>query len=270
MSRDSQHLAPGEGDRTGQVRAVVRAMSLLREIAAAEGPGLTLTEVAERAGLPPSTTHRLLTTLESERFVRYDVAAGTWQIGVTAFVTGSAFVRTRNLLMLAKPYLRRLVDLTGETSNILVENGGEVVCLDQAESRHTMRAITQVGGRMPMHASGSGKILLALMSRDRRDAVLGGHPLDALTPNTITDPERLERELAEARQRGVAFDDEEHAAGLRCAAAPIWSETGQPVAAVSVSGPAARLTDDRLQELADQVARVAADITAEFGGRPGR
>lgn len=264
MSVNSNDTPPSE--RTGQVRAVVRATALLREIAASDA-GLTLTQVAERTGLPPSTTHRLLTTMESERFVRYDVAAGIWQIGVSAFVTGSAFVRTRNLLHLAKPFLRRLVEMTNETANIFVESGGQVVCLDQVESRHAMRAITQVGGRLPLHASGSGKALLSMMSKDRRDRILSALSFTRLTPATITDRDRFEDALEEARRAGFASDDGEHAEGLRCAAAVIFGEAGEPVAALSVSGPQSRLGDARMKELGQHVRQIAQEVTMEFGGR---
>ncbi|MGB0498960.1 MAG: IclR family transcriptional regulator, partial [Rubricella sp.] len=252
-------------DRTGQVRSVVRALSLMRAIAASDS-GLTLTEVAERASLPASTTHRLLTTLESERFVRFDPTTGFWQIGVNAFVVGSAFTRTRNLLLLAKPYLRRLMETTGETANIFVENGGQVVCLDQVESRFTMRAITQVGGRIQMHCSGSGKAILAHMPQDRVQRLLFDEPLAIVTARTITDPDALMRELEEVRRTGIAYDDEEHADGLRCVASCILGETGQPVAAVSVSGPVSRIADSRLPEIGRQVTEIAQEITAEFGG----
>lgn len=263
---NSNSNLPEMQDRTGQVRAVVRAMALLREIASTDG-GLSLTEVADRTQLPPSTTHRLLTTLESERFVRYDMAAGVWQIGVSAFVTGAAFVRTRNLLHLAKPYLRRLVDMTGETANIFIESGGQVVCLDQVESRHAMRAITQVGGRLPLHASGSGKALLSMMPGDRCERMIASAGLASLTPATITDRVELSKVLRTAREQGYACDDGEHAEGLRCAASVIFGETAEPVAAISVSGPQSRLDDSRMGELGGHVRQIAREVTSEYGGR---
>ena len=264
---NSNSNEPSSNERTGQVRAVIRAMTLLREVAASDG-GLTLTEIAERADLPPSTTHRLLTTMESERFVRFDTMAGNWQIGVSAFVTGAAFVRTRNLLQMAKPFLRRLVELTGETANIFVESSGQVVCLDQVESRHAMRAITQVGGRLPMYASGSGKALLSMMPKDKRERILASTDLTKLTPATVVDRVMLGKQLKAAQDAGFAIDDCEHAEGLRCAASVIFGESGEPVAAISVSGPQSRLGDDRMGELGLHVRKVAREVTVEYGGRP--
>lgn len=252
-------------DRTGQVRSVVRSLTLMRYIAASDN-GLTLTEVADKSSLPASTTHRLLTTLESERFVRFDTSAGLWQVGVNAFMVGTAFTRTRNLLSLAKPYLRRLMEKTGETANIFVETGGMAVCLDQVESRYTMRAITQVGGRLPIHCSGSGKVLLAFMSQERRYKLVQDTPLIPVTGNSITDPERLMRHLEDVARLGIAIDNEEHAEGLRCVAAPIFGESGLPVAAVSASGPVSRLTNDKIEEISQHIREIAQAITLEFGG----
>lgn len=249
----------------GQVRSLTRALTLMRHLA--EAPtGLTLTDLAERAKLPPSTTHRLLTTLESERFVRADPQVGLWRIGVAAFFVGAAFGRTRDRLSTARPYLSRLMETSGETANLFVESDGDVVCIGQIESRHPMRAITGVGGRVVLHASAAGKALLAHMDPDRRERVLAETALPGVTDLTITRRDRLEHVLAEIREVGFAVDDEEHALGLRCVAAPLFDETGQTVAAISVSGPSARITKDRLRPLGRMVAQAALEATRDFGG----
>lgn len=250
---------------TGQVRSLTRALSLLRHLAES-GDGLTLTELSEAAGLPPSTTHRLLTTLESERFVRPDPQAGVWRIGVAAFYVGSAFARNRDKLAVTRPYLRRLMETSGETANLFVESDGEAICIGQIESRHAMRAITGVGGRVAMHCSGAGKALLAFMDPARRERLLTALPLTRETQRTITDRERLGHDLEEAARRGYATDDEEHALGLRCVAAPVFDEFGWAVAAISVSGPSARIPAERLAVLGRTVAQVALEATREFGG----
>ncbi|WP_316014913.1 IclR family transcriptional regulator [Roseobacter sp. HKCCA0434] len=253
-------------ERTGQVRAVVRGLTLLQHIAESDA-GLTLTDAADRADLPPSTTHRLLTTMEAERFVRFDVAAGTWQIGVAAFVTGAAFLKTRSLMLVAKPFLTQLVELTGETANVFVESNGEVVCLDQVESRHATRSLTQIGGRLPMHASGSGKSLLSHMSKDRRQQLLGSGDLVAMTPSTITCRKDLNEILDRARTDGFASDHGEHSDGMRSAASAVFCEAGNPIAALAVSGPEWRIDDAKMSELCDHVKQAARDVTVEFGGR---
>jgi IclR family acetate operon transcriptional repressor len=250
---------------SGQVRSLTRALSLLRHLAEAPN-GMTLTEVSDAAGLPPSTTHRLLTTLEAERFVRPDPQAGVWRIGVAAFYVGAAFARSRDKLTLARPFLTRLMEMTGETANLFVESDGEVVCIGQIESRHAMRAITGVGGRVMMHASAAGKVLLAHMEPSRRNKILASQTLPAVTDMTITRRDAILDALEEVRQVGYAVDDEEHAIGLRCVASPLFDEMGQPVAAISISGPSARVPRERLELLGRMVAQAALEATRDFGG----
>ncbi|MEM6662781.1 MAG: IclR family transcriptional regulator C-terminal domain-containing protein [Pseudomonadota bacterium] len=248
----------------GQVRSLIRALSILESLAASGG-GLSLSELVEETDLPPSTVHRLLTTLESRRFVRTEPSGGPWHIGSAAFFVGSAFARNRDTMTFVRPYLRRLVDMTSETANLFVERDGVAVCIGQIESRHAMRAITAVGGQVALHASGSGKVLLAHMPEDRRQAVLSV-PLTAATERTVTDPAKLDKELKGIPKNGYAIDDEENAIGLRCVAAPILNEFGEAAASISVSGPTARITDQRLGSLTETVQRVAAEATRDFGG----
>lgn len=250
---------------SGQVRSLTRALSLLRHLAASTD-GLTLTELAEAAQLPPSTTHRLLTTLEAERFVRPDPNGGIWRVGVAAFFVGAAFSRSRDILTMARPYMRRLMETTGETSNLFLESDGEAVCIGQIESRHAMRAITGVGGRVMLHSSGAGKALLAFAEPARREALIDALTLVSITPMTITDPAKLDMELGEICDAGYALDEEEHALGLRCVAAPVFDEFSRAVAAISVSGPSARIPRDRLESLGELVAQAALEITREYGG----
>ena len=233
---------------------------------AASGDGMTLTELAEAAGLPPSTTHRLLTTLESERFVRPDPQVGLWRIGVAAFFVGSSFARSRDTLTMVRPYLRRLMEMSGETSNLFLESDGEAVCIGQVESRHAMRAITGVGGRVHLHSSAAGKALLAFMDPTRQKMLLSSLNLARITPATLTERGPLEENLVKVRRTGFAVDDEEHALGMRCVSAPVFNEFGHAVAAVSVSGPSARIPTNRLEAIGKLLFQAATEATRDFGG----
>ena len=252
------------------VQALSRALDLLECIAAAEA-GLGLGELGQAAGLPPSTVHRLLKSLEQRHYVVHDEDRGRWFIGVQAFSVGGAFLRGRNYAALARPIMRRLMEEAGETVNLAVEDRGEAVFLAQVECRQMMRALSQPGVRVPLHCSGVGKALLtALPPGETAEALArlpGGGHLVSLTAKTITEPEDLLREFAVSRERGYAIDDEEHAIGLRCVAAAIHDEHGQPLAALSISGPTARIPNDRIPALGALVARAAAEVTAAVGGR---
>ncbi|MDF2234382.1 IclR family transcriptional regulator C-terminal domain-containing protein [Albimonas sp. CAU 1670] len=253
--------------RAGQVRAITRAVSVMRALSES-ADGLTLSETAAQSGLAASTAHRILTTLESERFVRFETASGCWHVGVAAFTVGAAFARTRDVIVLAKPYMRRLMETTGETANIFLESGGEIVCMGQVESRHAMRALTRVGGRTKMHWSAAGKAILAQMRPERARRVLEEQGMPRATARTLTEPAALAAELEKIRTEGVAVDDEEHADGLRCVGSAVLSENGTAAAAISVSGPRSRITDERLDQLRDAVGRIVSEVTREYGGRP--
>ena len=257
---------PDQDNRTaGQVRSLTRALSILKHLASSND-GMSLTELSEAAELPPSTTHRLLTTLEAERFVRPDSQGGLWRVGVAAFFVGSSFARSRDTLTLVRPYLRRLMEMTGETSNLFVESDAEAVCIGQIESRHAMRALTGIGGRVMMHTSAAGKVMLAHMDPARREVLMRQFKLSRITDKSIVDERILMASLDNVRTQGFAIDDEEHALGLRCVAAPVFNEFGDAVAAVSVSGPTARIPDQRLVPLGETVSQAAREATRDFGG----
>jgi IclR family acetate operon transcriptional repressor len=251
--------------RAGQVQSVTRALAILRGLAES-GDGMTLSDVAQIVGLAPSTAHRLLTTLQQERFVRFDGTAHLWQVGVEAFVIGNAFVRTRDVVTMARPYLRRLMEEGGETANLYLEQDGEAICMAQVECRQMMRAIARPGGRVKLHCSGAGKAMLGWLPEVELDRIIRQHGLKRFTDRTLDTPSRLRRDLEQVRARGWAVDDEEHAVGLRCVAAPVFDEHGRAVAALSLSGPGARVDDMRLVELGALTARIAGDFSAELGG----
>jgi IclR family acetate operon transcriptional repressor len=251
--------------RDGHVQSLTRALSILGAVADSHD-GMTLTEIAQRLTLPPSTVHRLLTTLEGEGFVRCDPAQGLWQVGIRAFIIGNAFTRTRDVIAIARPPMRRLMEESGETVNLYLLEEDEAVCMGQVESRQMMRAIARPGGRLRLHCSGAGKAMLAALNPDEQTRLIRRTGLPRLTARTHSDPAALMTDLALSAARGWALDDEEHAIGLRCVAAAICDEHGNPVAAVSLSGPMARLTDERLPAIGAAVARTARTITAHYDG----
>ena len=256
---------PDEEDKGGQVQSLARALSILRTLARSHD-GLTLTELAQTVGLPPSTAHRLLTTLQQDRFVHFEPVGALWQVGVEAFIIGNAFARTRDVVMMARPRMRRLMEEAGETVNLYIAEEGEAVCMAQVECRQMMRAIARPGGRVHMHCSGVGKALLAWLSEREVAHILERQGLPRATDRTLSTPKALRADLEQIRARGFAVDDEEHAVGLRCVAAPLLDEHGTPRAALSVSGPSARIPDHRLALLGSMVAEAAREITADLGG----
>jgi IclR family acetate operon transcriptional repressor len=249
---------------TGSVQALDRGLNLLAIIA--EADGLPLTSIAQRAGIAPSTAHRILTTLKANGFV-LDDTHGNYLIGVQAFRVGSAFLRNRKLAEVGRATLRRLMEDSGETANIAIEIDGNVVFVSQMESHRSIRAFHRPGARGPMHASSLGKAMLAALTDDAVSQKLHRVGMPRLTEKTIVDPDALLSDLALVRKRGWAIDDEEQADGMRCVGSAIYNEHGEVIGGVSISGPVVRVTEERLGELGPMVKRAAAEITERVGGR---
>jgi IclR family acetate operon transcriptional repressor len=250
------------------VQSLTRALSILDALASSE-EGLTLSVLARRVSLPPSSAHRLLTTLQRQRFVRFEQTSMHWLIGVGAFVVGNAFLQSRDIVAMAKPYMRRLMEESGETVNLYVLIGSDPICKAQVPSRNPMRGITRPGATLRAHRSAAGKAMLSQWSFRELSDIIDRHGMARATANTIVSLEKLEEDLARTRVRGFAVDDEEFTLGLRCVAAPIVDEHGVPQAAMSMAGPSDRMVDARLTVLGRMVGAAAKLASEDFGSPPG-
>jgi IclR family transcriptional regulator, acetate operon repressor len=255
-------FAPNPDQTT--VQSLDRALGILKVLAA--GEGMSLTELAEAADQSPATVYRVLSTFERHAVVEVDPARQLWFIGAEAFRIGSAFLRRTSLVERGRPVLRELMTGTGETANLAIADGEEVVFVSQVETHEPIRAFFRPGTRSAIHASGIGKAMMAHYPPERASSLLRG-PREAFTPRTLTDPAALASELAATRARGWAMDDEEHTGGMRCIAAAIFNEHGEPVAGLSISGPAARVTRERGAAFGPAVRAAADRVTAAIGGR---
>ena len=228
------------------VQSLVRALALLNRIADAPDAGASLTELAQQVGLPASTAHRLLTTLEQERYVRFDHDGRLWSVGVQAFVAGCAFTKTRSLTALARPHMRQLMEESGETVNLAIEDEGRAVYLAQVECRQMMRAFARPGSRVPLHCSGVGKAILSAASDKSLAKTLHRHGMPQLTIKTLTSPTALRADLERTPAR-PDMRSMTRSTRSACAASPqpVFDETGDVVGAVSASGPMARIVDER-------------------------
>ncbi|MCK4867979.1 MAG: helix-turn-helix domain-containing protein [Alphaproteobacteria bacterium] len=254
----------GKTAQPSSVQALDRALHILEVVA--EADGLTLTEIGNLAGIAPSTAHRLLMTLQGRRFVQVDGELGQWVVGVGAFGVGMSFLRSRKLVTMGRGVMHALMESSGETANLGVEDEGEVVFISQVETHEAMRAFFRPGRRGAIHASGIGKALLAAMPDERVRALVGARVQKVFTANTLTSVKSLLADLGEIRARGWSLDNEEHTLGMRCIASVVYNEYGEAIAGVSISGPTVRVTDKRLTELGEQVRKASLDITAAIGG----
>ncbi|HVE51408.1 MAG TPA: IclR family transcriptional regulator C-terminal domain-containing protein [Casimicrobiaceae bacterium] len=254
------------GTSAGQVQSLTRGLSILETLGKADG-GLTLTDVAQRTGLAPSTAHRLLSTLERMGYAFQAGDLGLWYVGLQAFTVGSSFLSVRDWVAQSHPYMRRLMEQAGETANLAILDGTEAVFIDQVQCKETMRTIVRIGSRVPLHASGVGKAIFATLPDEQIDAIFKVKGLPRITENTITSPETMWASLKVIRQRGFSFDDEEHLLGTRCVASPIYDEHAESLGAISLAGPVSRLHDARIKQLGPIVAHIAEEITRKLGGR---
>jgi IclR family acetate operon transcriptional repressor len=246
------------------VQALDRALVILRALA--EGEGMSLTELAEASGQAPATVYRVLSTFQAHGMVEVQPATQLWFVGQAAFRIGSAFLGRTSFVEQARVVMRELMADTGETANLAIADGGQVVFLSQVETHEPIRAFFRPGTRGPIHASGIGKALLAYLAEPAVARIVREQGLPAFTPRTITDPARLAAAMAEIRERGWAVDDEERTEGMRCIAAPIFNEFREAVAGVSISGPVVRMNRERGRDFGARVRAAADRITEAIGG----
>lgn len=255
---------PRRADAPAGARVVDRALDALAALAEAEG--LTLSQLAARLGLPVSTMHRLLVPLAARRLAEADPGTGLWTVGPGAFRLGAAFLRRGGLADRAQPHLRALAAASGETAALAVPDGDGALVVAQVESPAALRVCLPPGTRLALHASAAGKALIAHLPLERARDLLGRGPLPALTARTMTDQGELTADLATLRHRGVLTDLGESAEGQAALAAPVFSGIGDPVAALTLAGPAARLDLARIDALAPLLARAARTLGTALGG----
>ena len=248
------------------VQSLDRALRILAVVADANG--LSLSEIAAASEVPAPTAYRMLVTLENHGMVEFDKSDQLWSVGVGAFRTGSAFLRRRRLVDRARAVMQDLMERSGETANLGVAEDGCVVFVSQVETHEAIRAFFRPGTRSPFHASGIGKAVLAHLTPERVTAIARREGLERYTETTKASIDDLNADLETIRARGFAIDDEERYPGMRCVAAAIFNEYGEPLGGISVSGPTVRVTGARADELGALVAGAAAEITRSIGGTP--
>ena len=246
--------------RSGGVQSLERAFGLL-EIIASNGGSMTLSGLSSTSGLPSTTLHRLARTLVDLGYLRQEPSR-RYALGPRLALLADA--SSASLSSVALPHLGHLVDELGETANLAMLDGDRVAYVAQVPGRHSMRMFTEVGRRVEPHCTAVGKALLAATRSDEEvRALLGRTGLTRHTPRTVVDPDELLAQLDVARDRGYALDEGEQEVGVRCIAVNV-SGAALPLA-ISVSGPAPRMTDELLSlavpVLRDVAARMAKELS---------
>lgn len=249
-----------------RVQVIDRIFQILDLLAKAKGE-MGVTEVARQLGLHKSTVHRLVATLERHRYVEKNAENAKYRLGWRLFELGTLAVSRLDLHGLARPFLASLVKETCETAHLGVMSHGELISIVSVEADRALRLPATVGRRSPLYCTSQGKAILAFSDPEVADEIIRKMTFKAFTPNTITKPLRLKDELARIRKIGYALDNEEMEEDLRCIGAPVFNHASQVIGALSIAGPAYRVSSAHLPRLSTVVMRTAAQLSAALGFR---
>jgi IclR family acetate operon transcriptional repressor len=247
---------PGGAAGTQAISRTLAVLSLFRD---SDGD-LGISDIAKQLSLSVSTVHRIVRALVDDGYLSQDLASERYTLGRSSLLLGHAANRRLGLDR-AKTVIERLRDELGESVNLGVRDGGEMVVVISAESKQLLRFSQAPGNRLPVHATGMGKATLSHGVRSIEEEIAGlDMPLRRLTKNTITSTTALSKELNLIRRRGYSIDDQEAIEGVRCVAVPILSPEGGLLAAMAVQGPAVRMTDDQLKQAVPNLRTAAQEI----------
>ncbi|HLT61771.1 MAG TPA: IclR family transcriptional regulator [Microlunatus sp.] len=244
------------------VPALARGLALLEALAGAEAP-LTGADLARSTELPRTTVHDLLHTLAALGYVR-ETGRG-YAVAPKVLGLGHGYLAAVDLAGEADRAVRRLGDLTGETVQVAILDGTDVLYIAKADSRNALRLVSAVGRRLPAHLTGVGKALLAQLDEAELDRRYPAPELPTMTPHSIGRTDELKRALAEVRAAGLAYDSCESNPDVACVAAPVRDHLGACVAALSCSVPITRWTDAYAERLSGLVRQAAAELSTALG-----
>src|SRR6267143_4120081 len=247
-----------------RIQVLDRALAALAALAESSSD-CSLAELCPALGLHKSTAHRLMMVLEQHRLVVKNPDTGRYKLGLRLYELGSRAIDGLDLRGRARPYLDRLQERFGETVFFCILDEGQVFYMEKVESQRSVRTACTVGSRAPAYCTAVGKAMLAELSEAEVNKIVRRWGLKPVTPNTIRTASALKVELKAVRSRGYAIDDEEKEEGLRCIGAAVRSHSGKLAAAVSVSGPAFRMTKERVPEIGRALMQAAGKLSAELG-----
>jgi len=257
-------LGVREVERENVVKSVSRALDIIQLVGMKKG-GLGVTEIAKQMDINKSSVYRILVTLAQYGYIEQDESTGLYKLGYKFLEISSKLLDSIDIRSEAGPFLQQLEDSTNEVIHLVVYDQGEVVYIEKLEGTETLRMHSKVGKRAPMHCTSVGKAILANLPSGMVHEIVERKGLPMHTKHTITDKDALFKELVQVKQNGYALDLEENENGISCIAAPIFDHLGKVVAAISISGPTIRMTEERLNQLKEQMLDVGSQISVRLG-----
>lgn len=247
------------------VQVLAKALDLL-DLLARQG-AMSLTQLCQELGQPKSSVFRYLVTLEEHGYVQRAQNGETYSLGLKLLELGRSVTNQFTVHEVALPFMRSLIEQFGETVNLAILEGGRVVYIEILEGTHSIRMAARPGQRDFAHSTAIGKAILAYSPPTEAENVVKRHGLPTRTPATITTLEGLRAELVVVRERGYSIDNIENEVGVRCVAVPIFNHLSQPIAAISVSGPADRVFGAKVELIGEALMDATRAISQQLGYR---
>lgn len=231
-------------------------------------PALGVREVARRTKLSPSTVGRIMAYMKEMGILNQDPESHLYMMGSKVLAWAGIYTVTSDVRTIALPVMVHLQEQTRETISLYVLEGSERVCVERLESPETVRIVARIGRRIPLYAGSAGKVFLAFLPENRREMILRDIDLVPMTEMTITDKDTLRAELSHIQKQGYAVSKGEWIIDASGVAAPIFDQHGQIGAAITISGPGQRFTEEKIEEMASLLVMEAARISLELGYYP--
>jgi DNA-binding IclR family transcriptional regulator len=263
-STDAEPEAPRE---RGGIQSLQRAFAILEAVATSP-EGINLADLAKHVGLHTSTTFHLVKTMAQLGYLAQVRDSKRYRVGSRLFTLAAGALEENELLALATPVLDELTANTGEAAHFAIRSGNQIVVIARTSGQGLLQLADRAGAPRPAHATALGKVLLSELSPAQIREFLGGEPLRKYTPKTLVEVDALVREIAEVRKRGIAYDDGEFDAEVRCVAVPVHDFTGRIAGAIGISGAVWRLSLQSLQGKSEQVRAAALTLSERLGHTP--
>jgi len=247
------------------IKAVSHALDLLEQFFGNEDE-LGVTELSNRLKLHKNNVFRLLATLETRGYIEQNKETDNYRLGLKTLELGQTFISQLGILKQAKPTLKEIVDKCNETASISIIRDRAVVYLDEVPANQTVQIVSRVGARLPLHCTAAGKAQIAFESESELEKLFPSEELPRYTKNTITSRTKLFEELARIAELGYALDNEEYEDGVRCIGVPIKDYTRRVVGGISISGPAFRIHQERIEkDLIPLILKAGKDVSTRLG-----
>ena len=254
----------GKDKERGGIQSLERAFAILEQVARHRN-GITLAELCKMVGLHSSTTFHLVKTMVQLGYASQDAVSKKYKIGSKVFSLAAGALDENELVNRAAPVLDLLTGRSGESSHFAIRLGDDIVIVAKAGGAGMFQLVDRAGGVRPANATALGKVLLAALNPEQLERYLVRNALSRFTAKTIVEPDALLGELEQVRRNGIAFDDGEFDAEVRCVAVPVFDFHGRVAGAIGVSGPTWRLSLQALEEKSKLVRQAAAELSSELG-----